>query len=160
MEASESQTYGIYAVMASRIRQNDEELLVKWQGLPLQEATWEPIGNLPFGFILRYISQVEARLDPNSRWGQQGPPGPLSTKPASYVHQDEQEENNAEEGAEEPEDNNEQEEREQEQGQEGEEMEEEEYQDAQEQDDRDNGINEPDHEICAACGLPLWALNL
>ena len=47
-------SYEVEEILAERVHKRKRQVLVKWTGFNLLEATWEPLGNMPEGIIAEW----------------------------------------------------------------------------------------------------------
>jgi len=59
MSSSEESNYIVERILEKRVRNGKAEYKVKWQGYPLADSTWEPIGHL--SGVLYMVDEFDAK---------------------------------------------------------------------------------------------------
>ena len=77
--------FGIESILHEETVNGQRYVLVRWSGYGPSQDTWEPLTNLPCAFVHHYEAQRSEPKNSTQHWGKQGRPGPLHTKPTSYL---------------------------------------------------------------------------
>ena len=78
-------SFGIQSVIHETEINGLPYVLIRWEHSSPDEDTWEPLFNLPYEFVRKYLRREEYPRTLDQHWGSQGPPCKRSLKPSSYI---------------------------------------------------------------------------
>lgn len=78
-------TFEIEAILREEEINSVPYVFVRWVNSGPADDTWEPLFNLPYEFVRKYLRQKEVPMRADHHWGTQGAPGRRSQKPNTYL---------------------------------------------------------------------------